>query len=554
MTSMLGRRPEAATYAIEDLVPLALQGTLRIPPFQRVFKWRSTDIRDFFDSIYRGFPVGTLLFWKKPAKASKFFLGPVEIEAKAQDDALWIVDGQQRLSSLVGVLGIPEGVADDFELYFDLGWEDKPREERKSTDSPFHFREGRRPAAPSWLPMSVVVDSERLDEWLDDSGMRGNHPEYVRRARRLNKLIREYRIPAYVVESDDAETLGLIFDRTNTAGRRLDKSEVFNALLTSAGEGFRLEDLGKQAVESGFGTLDEDLLFKVVLAANGIDFTAASTRILPEKLRSDSQAFAASEAALRKAVEFLRKDAGIPHVALLPYGFPVVVLSRFFRLYPHPAPRSRALLVRWVWRGAISGEHRTERIPAVRAVLKGLDGDAQGDEEAAVQTLLASVPAAKPEKNDKPFRFGTAQAKLDLLALASLGPKNLVEGNFIDVGALVAEYGSKAVQWLPQSEDDSSTNIERNMAHFVVHPPIGRRAFVSALISSSPDVLQGHGFDSQAAEALQKGDYRTMIAMREQFLQRYADAFLEKHARWGESDRPSLRNIAGEPEEDDNDA
>ncbi len=238
---------------------------------------------------------------------------------------------------------------------------------------------------------------------------------------------------------------------------------------------------------------------------------------------------------------------------LLPYGFPVVVLSRFFRLYPHPTPRSRALLTRWIWRGAISGEHRAERIPTVRAVLKGLDGDAQGDEEMAVQTLLASVPSVKPDKVDKPFRFGTAQAKLDLLALASLGPRDLVEGNFIDVGSLIAESGTKAIQWLPQSDDESSANMERNMAHFVVHPPIGRRAFVSALISSSPDVLQGHGFDSHAAEALQKADYRSMIALRERFLQRYADVFLEKHARWGESDRPSLRSIAGEPEENDDD-
>lgn len=551
---MLGRRPEAATYAIEDLVPLALQGTLRIPPLQRVFKWRSADIRDFFDSIYRGFPVGALLFWKKPASASKFFLGPVEIEAEAQDDALWIVDGQQRLSSLVGVLGVPEGVADDFELYFDLGWEDKPHDARKSSDSPFHFREGRRPAGPSWLPMSVVVDSERLDEWLDHSGMRGNHPEYVRRARRLNKLIREYRIPAHIVETDDIETLRLIYERTQKSGRLLNMNDVFHALLQGTAEGFGLRDLAKQTIETGFGVFDDDLLFDAVMAANGLDFTVLTSRVLPEKLRKDSRAFVASTAALRRAVEFLRKDAAISHVALLPYGFPVVVLSRFFRLYPNPTPRSRALLARWVWRGAISGEHRMERTPAVRAVLKGLDGDAQGDEEAAIQTLLASVPSTKPERSDKPFRFGTAQAKLDLLALASLGPRNLVEGDFIDVGSLLAEHGPKAIQWLPQLEDASSSNIERTRAQLVVHPPMGRRAFVGALISSSPDVLLGHGFDSEAAEAFKKSDYQSMTAARERFLDRHNAAFLEKHARWGESDRPSLRSIAGEPEEDDNDA
>lgn len=553
MTSTLGRRPEAVTYAIEDLVPLALRGTLRIPPFQRLFKWRSTDIRDFFDSIYRGFPVGTLLFWRKPAIAAKIFLGPVEIDAKEQADALWIVDGQQRLSTLVGVLGVPEGTSDDFDLYFDLGWEDTPVDQRRGNDSPFHFREMRRVPPRSWLPMSVTLDSERLDEWLDDAGIRSRHPEYVRRARRLNKLIREYKIPAYVIESDDLETLGLIFDRTNSSGRRLEKSEIFNALLTTTGNGFELKDLANQIHESGFGLLDEDLLLRVVLAVHGVDFTAASPRTLPEKVRKDVDLFVASGAALQKAVDFLRKDAAIPHITLLPYGFPVVVLSRFFRLYPRPSPRSRSLLSRWVWRGAMSGEHRAERIPIVRAILKGLDGDTSGDEETAVQMLLASVPSDKPDENEKPFRFGTAQAKLDLLGLASLGPKDLTEGDYIAVGPLLQAHGKKAIQWLPQGDDTFAPTIERTMASFIVHPPIGRRALLSALVSAPSDVLLGHGFDSEAALALQNGDYQAMIDARERFLRRHAAAYLEKHARWGESDRPSLRSITGDIEEENHD-
>lgn len=552
MTSTLSRRPEAATFAIEDLVPLALQGTLRIPSFQRVFKWRSTDIRDLFDSIYRGFPIGTLLFWKKPADASKFFLGPVEIDAKAQSDALWIVDGQQRVSSLVGVLGMPEGASADFDLYFDLAWEDTRTEDTKSTESPFHFREGRRPPMSTWLPMSKVLDSENLDEWLDESGIRSTHPEYVRRARRLNKLIREYRIPAYIVETEDTETLGLIFDRTNTAGRRLDKSEVFNALLKSTGEGFGLPDMAKHIQELGFGTLDEDLLFKVLLASNGVDFTAASARVLPDKIRKDRDAFIISEAALHKAIDFLRRDAGIPHVELLPYGFAVVVLSRFFRLYNRPTPRSRSLLSRWVWRGAISGEHRAERIPMVRAVIKGLD-DAESNEESAIQMLLASVPHAKPENQPKPFRFGTAQAKLDLLTLASLGPKDLVEGNTLDVGSLLAQYGARAIQWLPQG-DDAASGKERTIGHLLVHPPIGRRALMGALATSTAEVLLSHGIVTEAAVALQRHDDGLAVTLRQQFLSEYAASFLDKHARWNEPDRPSLRSLVGDTEDDGDDA
>lgn len=80
MTSSLHKRPDAATYAIEDLVPLARKGTLRLPSLQRLFKWQPTDVRDLFDSIYRGFPIGTLLLWKKPAEAGRFQLGAAPLQ------------------------------------------------------------------------------------------------------------------------------------------------------------------------------------------------------------------------------------------------------------------------------------------------------------------------------------------------------------------------------------------------------------------------------------------------------------------------------------------
>lgn len=546
MRPTLHKRPDAATYAIEDLVPLAHKGAIRVPAFQRIFRWEAKEIQELFDSIYRGFPMGTLLFWKKPAEAGPFSLGPLDFEAPKQTEALWIVDGQQRITSLVGVLAPPGEQIADFKLYFDLSWEDVSEKDKRMT--PFCFAGARKLPEPDWLPMSVVLDSENLDEWLDHYGQRSSHPEHVRRARRLNKLVREYKIPAYIVEADDTETLGLIFDRVNNSGKRLQKSEVFTALFRGSGEGYSLPEMAKRIRDVGFGELSQELLLKVVLATHGLDITSASKQQLNEvrEIGNIESAIDAGETALRKAIAFSQRDARIPHGALLPYEFPLIVLARFFHLHPDPRPRSRALLARWVWRGAITGEHRAERIPIVRAILKGLSLEKSTNEEEAVQALLDSVPRIRPAHALRPFRFGSAQSKLELLALSALGPRNLVEGDALDAGLLLSEHGTRAIVPLPHGDEDPPGATARTLANVLMHPPIGKHVLLGALATATPLLLAGHGINAEAGEALRHDDWKRAIEIRHVELGSYVERFLDAHARWDETDRPSLASLMGD--------
>lgn len=565
MTSTLPKRPDATTYAIEDLVPMAKKGTFRLPSLQRLFKWESSHVRDLFDSIYRGFPIGTLLLWKKEAEAGIVRFGPrespVEVRGEKQMDALWIVDGQQRVSSLVGVLSPSATPAGVFRLFFDLEWEDAPG------DRPTPFVADRTTLTPpsTWLPMNVVLDSEQLDAWLDDSGVRSANPEHARRARRLNKVLREYKIPAYVVETEDLENLVLIFERVNNAGKRLDKGEVFNASLSSVEGGQSLLGLARQVQDLGFGKLDQDTLLRVVLATKDLDITNAGTEQF-HKVRSDVSAMVEAERALLKAIELIRRDAGIPHASLLPYMFPLIVLSKFFRQHPNPQPRSRVLLARWVWRGAISGQHRAAHTPDVRAVLKDLNADSGMDEESVVQKLLSWVPRERPAAEEHPFRFNTAQSKLELLALSSLAPRNLVDGSsagsaelgplfaasgggaaLLDVGPLLEQHGSEAVLAIWAGSEGAAGPPARTLANLLIHPPIGRRLLMGALRSAAPEILMSHGIGIEAAEALRARDYARMIELRGDFLRRHVASFLDAHARWGETDRPSLAWLVRRP-------
>jgi hypothetical protein len=83
----LERRPEARAFSVEALLQHVRDGKIRIPDFQRPLRWRANDVLDLLDSIYRGFPVGDLLLFKRAAEAGVVHVGPVHVHAPAVPDA-----------------------------------------------------------------------------------------------------------------------------------------------------------------------------------------------------------------------------------------------------------------------------------------------------------------------------------------------------------------------------------------------------------------------------------------------------------------------------------
>ncbi len=92
-------------YSLSKLMDDIEMGTIGLPDIQRPFVWKNAKIRDLFDSIYRGYPVGYFLFWQNSSDGSQKQIGT---EQKQKVANLLIVDGQQRLTSLFAVIkGIP---------------------------------------------------------------------------------------------------------------------------------------------------------------------------------------------------------------------------------------------------------------------------------------------------------------------------------------------------------------------------------------------------------------------------------------------------------------
>lgn len=88
-------------YPVGALIGDIDLGKIGLPDLQRPFVWPNVNVRNLFDSLYKGYPAGFLLFWDTGAEGDLRGIGTKNATAVPK---LAIVDGQQRLTSLYAVI------------------------------------------------------------------------------------------------------------------------------------------------------------------------------------------------------------------------------------------------------------------------------------------------------------------------------------------------------------------------------------------------------------------------------------------------------------------
>jgi len=99
-------------YNLTTLIQQIDLGVIGLPDIQRPFVWKDTKVRDLFDSMYKGYPVGYFLFW---ANANIEGTKGIGTTTKQKHPTLLIVDGQQRLTSLYAVVKGQEVIRENYE-------------------------------------------------------------------------------------------------------------------------------------------------------------------------------------------------------------------------------------------------------------------------------------------------------------------------------------------------------------------------------------------------------------------------------------------------------
>src|SRR5687767_6552514 len=127
-TSTLLRLPTPTHSRYTNLLNEIEKGEVKIPQFQRDFVWTVQKSAALLDSIIKGYPIGTFIFWAtKERLRSVRDLGGIKLpDPKEGEVVSFVLDGQQRLTSLFAILkGLKvtrsTGVEDDFsEVFVDL--------------------------------------------------------------------------------------------------------------------------------------------------------------------------------------------------------------------------------------------------------------------------------------------------------------------------------------------------------------------------------------------------------------------------------------------------
>lgn len=246
-------------------------GELRLPEMQRRYVWRATRVRDLLDSLYRGYPSGTILVWETDQEQPSRDLAVSQRQSPFAGHKL-LLDGQQRLTSLSAVLrGEPvsvRGRKKPIEILFNLdhpdgpsefteveGDEDSPlneddddpeNEDEDEKDSSVQERLRRATfvvaskalaAMPNWIAVSRVFSTEGDGEFLKRAGVTSlDDPRYERYTSRLKRL-REIRRYPYVMHILDRhlsyEEVAEIFVRVNSLGMKLRGSDLALAQITA---------------------------------------------------------------------------------------------------------------------------------------------------------------------------------------------------------------------------------------------------------------------------------------------------------------------------------
>jgi hypothetical protein len=515
-------RPRIEYRTPPDLVAEVKAGAIRVPPFQRGFKWESADVIALFDSVWHGYPIGNLLLWRRPAPAGRVVVGPVVIDAPELDVAYWVVDGQQRITSLVGALTAAEGVVDHrFRIYLDL------------ESASFHAVGLRQQPPPHWVPVNRLIDTSTLLAWArENASWIGDR--HINVADAAAKAIREYQIPTYVVTSGDELPLRIIFDRLNNTGKPLSKAEVFHALHSGlAGqEPADLRGIGAVPAVLGFGRIDDRLALRCVLAYRGGDIFREDFH---DEFSSDDDrrsTFRGVGAALRAVVEFIQHEAGIPHGKLLPYSHIVPVLTRFVRLHGEPRDWVAHLLRRWVWRDAVAGTAaRGTSVVAVRQAVEAVDTDNPLD---AAQTLLQQVPASQaggfvPDLGKT--HLNHAAAKINLLGILAARPCDLVSGQPLDL-SVAFDTGNPVRDII----GDRAISLARTFANRAVVGSVPNRSVRMALAEAPGEVAESHLIDSVGQRQLATGDVEGFLRRRSEAVADTVRAHVSAMAEWGARD------------------
>ncbi|MCK4732044.1 MAG: DUF262 domain-containing protein, partial [Methanophagales archaeon] len=373
--SNLNREIESEVTKINTFVEEELaRDNVLIPTFQREFVWDPENIRKLWDSIFKFYPIGSILYWVTDSylhthrRLGGFKFPHDEATVRKFKKWAYILDGQQRATSLlVSIFGGKGKVKDDenfdYTLYFD------------ATNANFLFanelEKRKSKINPAFLIRLKDVPKWSFGFYKEISAQDGFNKDIEHNLEQLQRIFTDYKLVLIRIQGVDVDEVCEIFERVNQEGKKLDPVDIIVART------YRNEDLARGI--KMFYLRDNLQTLKEVLSSQGNKFknladltiiqmisiclrkeqmgTRKSFGITPKaldnlKTEDLEDKWDTCQKTMFETIKFL-SDMKIRGPDMLPFGY--LLLPFCYHFHKNTSP-NRRVAKQWFWRTAFSLE------------------------------------------------------------------------------------------------------------------------------------------------------------------------------------------------------
>lgn len=322
-------RLEHRTDKVKLLVEDYRQGRMVIPEFQREYVWQPGKAPRLIDSLYRGFPISSLLLWQSSGETRARRRSPRPQRSPVMN---WLIDGQQRVITLSRTMNGDEGIDVVFH----------PEQEE------FRLANAATRKDPNWVKVAEVWNDDtyrQLRRNLDGS----RHADKLEGRFEALRRILDYEVPVVRMVDHTFDDAVNAFTRINTLGVRLKKEDIQSAQVAARHSGFIADEVVpflSKLRQQGFTRLNVMHLFRAcafVAKPDGRDRTPLHELEKREVL----QAWKITQRATEQAIGLIRSELGLVNMSILWSGALVVPVIALCAVTP-PRQRDSKELAGWL--------------------------------------------------------------------------------------------------------------------------------------------------------------------------------------------------------------
>lgn len=367
MESEVKIKPDKAY--ISDYISDFEKGKLQVPAFQRDFVWNNDKKLQLFDSIKSGYPIGSVLLWEPSFESSTFFkdfngkkLGEYSIPTPS-NNMFYVLDGFQRLSTLIGCLLHPEKAKQlgiikqvdwfkEFNIVYNLKDEEFEINRLKDFNKLSIYQ----------IPIYKLVDGKEFFQF-QKSLFKENDieiEEYIRRYEEMSLIFQKYEIPNIKLHGGSISEAIEIFQRLNSQGAPITTDWVISASLIEKDPSFRLGDQISNLLEDylkyySFDSIKRDVILNCITNSfGGVYFDTISKNdnkkieVLAQREDFISTTKKTFEA-IKLTAEFMFEELMILDAKLIPYNNQFIFITDFFNKVDKPSSKQLLELKKWFW-------------------------------------------------------------------------------------------------------------------------------------------------------------------------------------------------------------